>query len=195
MPELRSATHDIWNASGIAYQARYEQEIKRLGDPATFDEYLAARDPLTEGRIRVNMIIKAFDNEVVGRVVNQMAWAVIDLSASPNRLLTSDRPADNEFFRLKEPNGAVSLPISPIKLFVAANDRAFLDRLRDTKPRDIVHSINKYVTTRARRFVWSCDQSQDRFIRNNMSTKLEPTPLLPNISHYGLPSTPDAFGK
>jgi hypothetical protein len=67
------------------------------------------------------------------------------------------------------------LPISPIKLFVAVNDEAVLVDLRKAKPRDIARRLNKFIASRARRFVWSRDKSQERFIENNMSTRLEPT--------------------
>jgi hypothetical protein len=77
--------------------------------------------------MRVNLIIKALDNDIVGAHVNKMPFAIIDLSGSPHRLLTSDRPVG--LFNLKEPNGLVSIPISPTKLFVAANDEATFDKL------------------------------------------------------------------
>lgn len=71
MPELREAAKSIWDASGADYQARYEA-IKKPSDPATLDEYLAQRDPLAPVKVRVNLIIKALDNEIVGAHINQM---------------------------------------------------------------------------------------------------------------------------
>jgi hypothetical protein len=189
MPELRKAAKSIWDASGVDYQARYEA-IRQPTDPPTFDEYLALRDPLAPIKMRVNLIIKALDNDIVGAHVNKMPFAIIDLSAWPHRLLTSDRPV--ELFNLKAPNGLVSIPISPTKLFVAANDEATFDKLRRASPRKLACDVNTYVVSRARRLVWAQDRSQERFIENRMSTKLEPTPLLPNIDRYQPPppSTP-----
>jgi hypothetical protein len=189
MPELREAAKSIWDASGIDYQVRYEA-IRQPTDPPTFDGYLALRDPLAPIKMRVNLIIKALDNDIVGAHVNQMPFAIIDLSGSPHRLLTFDRPV--KLFNLKEPNGLVSIPISPTKLFVAANDEATFDKLRRASPRKLVCDVNTYVVSCARRFVWAQDRSQERFIENRISTKLEPTPLLPNIGRYQPPppSTP-----
>ena len=116
MPELRAAATNIWSASGADCQARYDA-TRRPTDPLTFDEYLALRDPLAPVKMRVNLIIKALDNDVVGAHINQMTYAVIDLSSSPNRLLTSDRPV--ELFNLQGSNGILSMPISPTKAFVA----------------------------------------------------------------------------
>jgi hypothetical protein len=161
-------------------------------DPPTFDEYLSLRDPLAPIKMRVNLIVKALDNDIIGAHINKMPFAIVELSASPNRMLTSDRPV--EMFNLKEPNGLVSIPISPTKLFVAANDEATFDKLR-TNPGELVSHVNTYVVSRARRFVWAQDRSQERFVENRMSTKPEPTPLLPNIDRYEpsqvSPSGPD----
>jgi hypothetical protein len=59
----------------------------------------------------MNMIIKSFDNDILGTHINGMKWAVVDLSASPFPLLTSDRPV--EIARLKESQGAVSIRSVP----------------------------------------------------------------------------------
>ena len=133
MPELREAAKTIWEGSASKSQRRYEA-LRQPGDPATFDEYLARRDPLTPVKARVNLIMKAvLDNEIVRKRVNNMLWAVRDVSASPLRLLTSDRPV--ELFDVKEPRGIISLPISPTKLFVAVNDRRVFERAPRTPNR------------------------------------------------------------
>jgi hypothetical protein len=187
MPELRAAAARIWVASGVDCQARYDA-TRQPTDPPTFDELMALRDPLTPVKVRVNLIIKALDNEIVGAHVNQMTQAVIDLSNSPYRLLTSDRPV--EFFNLQGANGILSIPISPTGLFVAVNDRDILDKLRRAAPNEIADQVNTHVVCRARRFVWAQDMSQQSFIASRMSSQLEPTPLLPNIDRYE-PSGPD----
>jgi hypothetical protein len=189
MPELRAAAQAIWDASGAASQAAYDA-IRKPEDPATFDEYLEQRDPLIAAKMRMNMIIKSFDNEIVGDRINKMKWAVVDLSASSIPLLTSDRPV--EIARLNGPNGIVSIPISPTKLFVAVDDPRTLERLRASKPKDVVAHVNAYVAGRARHFVWARDESQRRFIENRMSKSMESTPLLPGIGEYPASSSPPA---
>ena len=190
MPQARAAypRRRSSNANSLGDQ---NPAIRQPTDPPTFDEYLALRDPLASIKMRVNLIIKALDNDIVGAHVNKMPFAIIDLSASPHRLLTSDRPV--ELFNLKEPNGLVSIPLSPTKLFVAANDEATFDNLRRVSPRKLTCDVNTYVVSRARRFVWAQDRSQERFIENRMSTKLEPTPLLPNIGRYQPPPPSTLF--
>jgi len=188
MPELRAAAVSIWNASADAFQAKYEH-IRDPADPSTFDEHIALIDPLIPVKARVNMIIKSFDNENLGSHINRMKWATVDLSASPDRLLLSDRPV--EFFRTKEPNGILSIPISPTKLFVAVNDAAILARIREANPRAVVHGINKYVVSRARKFVWATNRASHRFIANHMSRAMEPTPLFPSAGRYETPRATD----
>ena len=90
-------------------------------------------------------------------------------------------------FNLKEPNGILSIPISPTKMFVAVNERATGEKIFRANPRDLARHVNTYIVSRARRFVWASDTSQERFIANNMSKKLEPTSLLRNIAHYQPP--------
>jgi Protein of unknown function (DUF4238) len=178
MPELRAAAQSVWEGTAEASQRQYEL-IKKPEDPPTFDEYLAARDPLTHTKARVNLILKSFDNEILGKHINNMTWAIVDLSPATNHLLISDRPVT--FSNLKEKNGYASIAISPTKLFVAVNSATTLDFFRRTNQETIVRAANKDVVTRSRKYVWSQNESQTRFLQNNMSKKMEPTPLLPNI--------------
>jgi hypothetical protein len=182
MPELRIAANSVWETSGADTQAEYEK-VKKPGDPETFDEYLAKVDPFASAKIRLNLIIKSFDNDIAGTHINGMRQAVVDVSSSPARFLTSDRPA--WFFNLESPDGFLALPLSPTKLFIAANLEETFERMRKSKPVDIVFRVNSFVASRARRFVWAHDRSQEDFIRNVMSTKLESTPLFPTLARYG----------
>jgi hypothetical protein len=181
MPELCAGAQSIWLGSGEASQQAYDA-ARKPDDPATFDEYLEARDPLIAAKMRMNMVIKSFNNDILGNHINGMKWGLVDVSASQIRLLLSDRPV--EFSNLKEPQGFVSMPISPTKLFVAANNPASLVNLRRVKSREIVQHVNQFIVGRARRFVWAQDQTQRRFVENQMSKNLEPTPLFPGIGQY-----------
>jgi uncharacterized protein DUF4238 len=178
MPEFRAAAKSVWDNSGEAHQAQYEA-IKKPEDPPTFDEYLAMRDPQTATKVHVNMIVKVFDNEKLGKHLNSMTWGVIDVGKSPYRFLLSDRAV--VFANLTNADGVTYLPISPTKMFVAVNVPDRLQRLRNLPPREIVHNSNRFIVGRARRFVWAHDQSQRAFVEKHMSQRMEPTPLFPNI--------------
>ncbi len=182
MPELRSAAQSVWEGSGVKSRQQYEL-IKTPEDPPTYDEYLAQRDPLAHVKARVNLIIKTFDNDILGHHLNNMYWAVLNLESAKNRLLMSDRPV--VFCNLKEPSGYATLPINPTMLFLAVNDRRTLGVFHGMKCDELVRNANKFCVRRARKFVWADDQSQERFIKNNISKDMEPTPLLPNIGWKG----------
>lgn len=181
MPELRAAAKAIWDGSGAAFQSEWEK-IKPPNAPATFDEYLATVDPFNGAKMRVNLIIKNFDNEELITHMNKMRWAVIDASMSPRRFVTSDRPVC--IHNLRRPDGVIFIPIAPTKLFLAANEQNSIALVGAQKPSDLVNRVNEFVTGRARRFVWASDQSQEAFIRARMSTAMEPLPLFPNIGKY-----------
>lgn len=181
IPELRVAARSVWESSGIAQQSQYDA-IKRPGYPATFDEYLLTKDPLTSVKMQVNMIVKTFDNEVLGTHVNNMTWGTIDVSDSPHRFLLSDRPV--VFANLNNQDGVVYVPISPGKLFVGVNTPDRLQRLRNVSARELVHNSNRFLVGRARRFVWAQDQAQAAFIDKHMSKRMEPTPLFPGLGRY-----------
>jgi hypothetical protein len=185
MPELRAAAKSIWDKSGPKFEGEYAR-MRLPDDPETFDELLSSRDPLTDAKMRVNLIIKSFDNETVVSHLNKMHKAVVDLSSSPHKLLLSDRPVC--FSNLQQPNGVAFLPISPTKLFVAVNEESVFARIQRNKPRNIVKNVNSFVVGRSRRFVWADDRSQTNFIKKYMSKNMESSPLFPNLDKYETPA-------
>jgi hypothetical protein len=178
MVDLRAATTKSWEETGPSSQARYE-ETREPHQPATFDEYIAAVDPLIPIKVSLNAIIKAFDNETLGTHINGMYWSVIDLSKAHHRLLTGDRPL--QYLNLNNPSGFISLPISPTKLFLAANSAQSIINVRKLKPEKVIREINRFVVARARKFVFAHDASQVSFIKKHIHTGMEPTPLFPKL--------------
>jgi hypothetical protein len=181
MPELRTAAKAIWEASGTAYQDDYEK-IKEPHHPANYDDFLATLDPFTAAKVRLNMIIKTFDNETLVGHLNQMPYAVIDVSSAPEKFVTSDRPVC--ISKLGQTDGLIFLPISPTKLFLAVNDEKSLDAVRAQTALDLVCRVNDLVIGRARLYVWARDKSAEPLVRTIMSTKMEPLPLFPGIGNY-----------
>jgi hypothetical protein len=160
-------------------QREYEK-YRSPEDPPTFDEYWAKRDALLPVKVRVNSVITAiFDNPNVGAHINNMVWGVADLSSAQHHLLTSDRPV--MLAGIRQPEGSIALPISPTRLFLAANRKELLAQIHHKNPNNVVAALNGHVVSRARRFVYASDESQGRFIENRMSTSLEPTPLFPGF--------------
>ena len=122
-------------------------------------------------------ITKMFDNEMLGRRINSLPKGVLDLSASSIPLLTSDRPVVGT--NIWEPEGRISIPINPTKLWVAAANPAMIDRLRKRCPTVTVKWFNRLTVGRARKYVWAPDLSQTDFIEKNMSKTMKSTPFYP----------------
>jgi len=187
IPEIRDAAKSLWAASGQQSQQIYE-DSREPGDPATFDEWIALRDPLIPHKAALDLMVAAMDNREVGQHIVGMQWEVIEIAGTPRRFLTSDRPVG--MYLINKPTGSITVPISPTKLFVAVNNRTYLNEFRRLKPRQIVDRINADHLGRARRFVWANSQSYSlaAFIRGHMSTKMEKPPFFPSLANYPAPS-------
>jgi Protein of unknown function (DUF4238) len=180
MPELRAGAAAQWEADGDKYQAEYEK-IRKPTDPATFDEYIAIRDPLVKTKMQLNLIIKALDNEFICSHINQMQWTVADFSHAGMELLVSDRPV--EIHALAVPKGIVTIPLTPTKLFIAVNDPASLPMIQKRPAREVIERINLSLVSRARRYVWARDNSQREFIEANMSNSMDQSPFYPQLQY------------
>jgi hypothetical protein len=180
MQEIRVAAKSLWDKGHDETQRGYEA-IRKPNDPVTFEEYMVLHDPTTELKARLNMIIRAFDNIQIGTHINSMKWAIVDLTGSPDILLTSDRPVTR--YALSKPSGSLFLPISPRKLFLAANDQSTIDDLANGDEHEIVKKANALVVRRARRYVYSRDKWLHDFIKDNMSKEKETTPLFPDLTN------------
>jgi Protein of unknown function (DUF4238) len=178
--EMRVAAKQIWEGTGEEAQRRYEQEIQKPGDPATFEEYLHRADPLAVEKSLMNMIIRAIDNEAVGTAIAKMIWKVVDVTRSPKTLLTSDRPVVMN--NLRSPDGWIALPVSPTKLFIAVNAEKTAKLLDKGTTLELVETMNDRIVGRARRYVWARDPWQEWYVRQNMGKRKEPTPLFPHLA-------------
>lgn len=94
-----------------------------------------------------------------------MEWSRVDLSKSNHELLTSDRPIDMPL-GLSDPK-AISLPVSPRILFVAAHNHDLADKLRAANPTEVARKNNQRVVEQARKFVWGSNASQLTFIQKH----------------------------
>jgi hypothetical protein len=139
-----------------------------------------AYDPLIPVKVTLNAIVKAFDNQRLGTQINDMHWAVIDLSKASHHLVTSDRPL--QYQNLSKETGFISLPIGPAKLFLATNSPQSISNVRAQRPEYVVKEVNKFVVSRARRFVFAQNESQAGFVKKYIHKNMEPTPLFPRFS-------------
>jgi hypothetical protein len=124
----------------------------------------------------MGLLHAALDNDRVGQRINNMKWRVIKLGKSAFPLLTSDWPAELAFSK-----GVISLPIGPRSIFVASPSDKTLDQISAAPPRKLSASINTFIVSRARRYVYAQDDTQTALIKKYFGTNQEPSPLWPSL--------------
>jgi hypothetical protein len=107
-------------------------------------------------------------NDAIGQLILNMVSGTMDLSKTPYRLVTSDRPIVMTN-GLGYADSHLAMPLSPTMLFVAANTQQTMDSLRSMNPHDIVYVCNKTTVRRAVKYVWAQDQTHDALITSEMS--------------------------
>jgi hypothetical protein len=175
LQELRDHIKATWNRSDPYYEAKYAAARKPT-DPPTLVDYAASLGSYSAENIQMRLLRSVLDNERIGQKINDMQWDVLDVSNAKYPLLTSDWPADLVLSR-----GMLSLPVGPKLLFVAAKDINTLHQMRIAKTDLIVELTNKYVVSKARRYVYSQDESQFKFINKYISKDKVVPPFWPSL--------------
>jgi hypothetical protein len=73
IPEIRDAAKSLWVASGEQSQRIYE-DSREPGDPATFDDWIALRDPLIPHKAKDRQIVDRINADHLGRA-RRFVWA------------------------------------------------------------------------------------------------------------------------
>jgi hypothetical protein len=175
--EMRDQIATLWKNHDAFTRSPYA-ETRSPDDPETFGEYVAQLSPDADFRVQLDLLVAVMDNEQLGRRLVGMPWCVIDVSDAAYRLLTSDWPIE---LSLGATPPVVSLPLDPTRLFIASDDLSLFERLDRADPNTLVEHMNRYVVGSARRYVFSIDESQKRFIENHMSERMAEQPFFPNV--------------
>ena len=150
-------------------EARY-QAAKKEGDPETFSEFLRSLPQGVAEKGQFKIYLSLIDNPEIGRKINGMFWRIIEVSKSNFSLMTSDRPIIKSS-NLISPGSHIALPIGPSKLFVASHDSAWIKSIQSVNADVLVKECNLIVVASAARFVYSCDESQSKFVAKRFSTQ------------------------
>jgi hypothetical protein len=164
---IKSHIIEMWDEGIKALQADYAAR-RAAGDPESFEEFFAKREPNAAQIGAANFLADVIDNARVGKTVFEMKWSRVDLSKSNHELLTSDRPIDMPL-GLADPKAYISLPVSPRILFVAAHNHDLANTVRAASPTEVVRKNNQRVVEQARKFVWGSSASQLSFIQKHFS--------------------------
>ncbi len=157
------------------YRAKWP-EIRKPGDPETFEEFEAKAAPNPSGRAHALLLQKLMDSKVVGEHIGKMQWRVLTLGNTPYPFLTSDRPIIMTN-GLTGPDAHFGLPISPQHVFLATtNEETFL-KIQAIDPAQILHNVNDKVALQAMKYVYGCHDSQLEFVAERIGKKIPSTPL------------------
>jgi hypothetical protein len=139
-------------------------------DPATFDEYVLKANPM--GRSYAEFFQSMVDSENVGRFINQMRWGVITLHRPRVPLLTSDRPMVMSN-GINRPDSHIIIPISPVKLFIAANNVDFIQQFQlRAETGEVLEVMNDLMARQARKYLYASEPVDEAFLQGRLGQKI-----------------------
>jgi hypothetical protein len=183
----------VWGAQfeEAVADARAEEErlAKEAGAPYVPKPVdLEVRRGMSFGRVIQSVV----DDANVGKLINGMQWAVVELHEG-FELLTSDRPIVMTN-GLKQPDSHIVVPISPRKMFVAAHTRKKIDEINSMGADALAKTCNEVVVSQSHRFVYGTDDRQIRFVDNRLGREpsqfIAPANLLKQFPRNDWPARP-----
>jgi hypothetical protein len=156
------------------FEAHYES-IRASAAWPTFEEYWADQLSETTARIWIQATQRNIDSKKLGQYINDLYWRVIEIHGSFT-LMTCDRPIVMTN-GLDRPDGHLALPISPEKLFVAANNPQAVQFLDGSDSDNLAKSVNDRIVRQARRFCIATDDTHLKFFTKRFGEKLPSSPL------------------
>ena len=138
--------------------------------PETFAEYLKDAPKSLKARSQFEGLCTLITDQKQVTEINQMEWRVLQSPVSAHSFLISDRPVIRSA-SLSGQGAHIALPIGPRLLFIASPDSTFLTSVLHSDQVKLVKTTNRHIVEGAQRFVWSCDESQRRFIENHFGKK------------------------
>ena len=147
--------------------ARRTAPTRRPDDPDTVYDYAALDAPELFADAHKHLLTELIVHKALGQYIFNMIWAVIDLSDAPHRLLTSDRPYILPR-GLKDPSCILGVPISPTRLFLAANNMSELAKLDRQPSWDTVKNANELVVRMAVQEVYGGTNNRREFVEQRL---------------------------
>ena len=156
-------------ATGII--ERHEEEYlaaRAESDPPTLEGWMELKGINLSDQLGVGLLPDLLSISEGGEKISSMSWHVLNVSTSRRDLLTSDRPVIFSH-GIGLPECVIILPLSPQRLFLAANDRARLRRIVSRDLDSVVTNLNFDIVRQAARYVFSTDEKAHRFVEKHLS--------------------------
>ncbi|KXJ52722.1 MAG: hypothetical protein AXW12_15240 [Thalassospira sp. Nap_22] len=153
--------------------AKYEDLLKEQGYTSIEDFIQDTQADSVEAKVfqLIGTLIKHRD---IVQLIANMHWAVIDLQKSDYELLTSDNPVWMTE-TLGQSDSFLTLPVTPTKLFVAANSLTIVQTLTSRKPLDLVKVRNKITVQHSENIVVGTDDTMLNFVSKHFATRRRST--------------------
>ncbi|HVY34230.1 MAG TPA: DUF4238 domain-containing protein [Caulobacteraceae bacterium] len=175
---FKEAFNSILTVRDEALNARYA-EVKKDGYPDSLEDVIAKLGPEFAGQAAMVLFRKMTDDPENGLRLNNMQWSVID-AIDEREFLISDAALQQSKAGIFSPQGYITMPITPRKLFVAANQLSVAKAIDDLPRANLVAGNNGAVVRRASLFVGATDLSQEAFIKANFGEE-EHTTLIKGL--------------
>jgi hypothetical protein len=174
LADVKRAGQRLWlQPSDPDLEAKYAA-LRGTEDPATYEEYVASRDPKEAEIDTLWNLPHLIANPRIGEVLVRLPWVWFDVPTDCPELLLSDHPLLRTN-GLRKPDGHLAIPLSPRRfLLVAANDD-IRRKIDQTPVKELVKALNRHTVQNARRFVVASDLKQARFIRKHFGSDPRPS--------------------
>jgi hypothetical protein len=156
------------------------EELRRAvntGDADAIEVYRAELSDERLERLKLQLLQMNMDSEYLGTALNRMLWAVIRFDEAHHLLLTSDRPIVMTN-GLGHADSHLVMPISPRRIFIAANNQETVTKLHDlAEAGGMAQRLNNRMARQARRYVYGVDDSMLHFMEPRLGQKARWSPL------------------
>lgn len=170
---FKLAMENLLHARNEMLEARYS-EIRTKGQPETLAAWIGSMGPDFMERVAMDLLRRMSDDPANGQRLNDMQWSVLNVAAG-GRLLVSDAALQHSEPGAFTPEGFLTMPIAPDRLFVATNRRELTDAFHNLPAEALVKQINAVVVRRATAFVGAADLTMETFIRENFGVEVNET--------------------
>jgi hypothetical protein len=152
-------------------------DLKRPEDPDTPEEYLELNRSDMTNRTTIQHLMDIIESDRVRDKIMAMRWELGNFVGLKHKLLTSDRPIVMTN-GIAGPDSHMVIPLSPTHIFIATNTSEEAEKIKSLSENGrLISILNDKVARQARKFVYSTDKSQLRFIENRLGQKIRCSPF------------------
>ncbi len=153
-------------------------ELKRPEDPATPEEYVQRHAGLMTGRTLIEHLMDIIESERVREKIMGMQWHLGRIERMRYPLLTSDRPIVMTTGGIAYKDSHIVMPLSPRHIFIATNTDEEAAKIKALfLSHKLAQRLNDRIVRQARKFVYSTNADQLRFIEKRLGEKLRCSPF------------------